>query len=131
MEKMLKNSIALSDVINAVQRELIVSQKKREKSNMPPLFKTKSLVLEANCIVTKDVKGNGEVKLNIPVPLIELDANAEISIENSMTQKITIEFSTVEESMSKENSPNNMRVIDNDGLYPHFTTVLRGLEEEE
>ena len=128
MEDLLKNGVSLSDVIRAVQNELIRSQTQRQQRGILPLFKTEKLTLEANCVVTRDMSAKGEVKLLTLLPGVDLNADANFSAEKSVIQKITIEFAVVDEDSANHRSPH---VPHRDGRYPKPTVVLTPPDEHE
>lgn len=117
MEDIMEKGISLSDTIEAIQDELIKSQKKRMEQNKPALFETDRLVLEANCIITKNVAAEGGVEFKL-IPGLPVGAKADYASEKSMVHKITIEFKTVS-SETTETSETRRRFIDEkNGKYP-------------
>lgn len=126
MEDIMEKGVSLSDTIEAIQDELIKSQKKRMEQNKPALFETERLVLEANCIIAKNVAAEGGVEFKL-IPGLPVDAKADYASEKSMVHKITIEFKTV----SSETSEARRRFIDeNSGKYPK-APVLKSPESQE
>ncbi|MCM1122889.1 MAG: hypothetical protein NC416_09920 [Eubacterium sp.] len=122
MRNIVEKGISLSDTIGAIQDELIKSQKKRKDQNKPALFETDRLVLEANCIITKNVAVEGGVEFKL-IPCLPVDAKADYASEKSMVHKITIEFKTV----SSETTETRKLMGEMSGKYPK-ATVLKSPE---
>lgn len=112
------NLIPLRDVIGAIQEELIASQKKRERSGRPRLFQTDHLTLEVNCVITKEHSAKGGLGIRILAGGIELNSGTERIYEESVTQKITIEFKVNEQGEMAFKGP-EIPVDEDTGKYPH------------
>ncbi len=107
MENIVEMGISLSDTIRAIQDELIKSQKRRKDQNQPPLFKTDRLVLEANCIITKNKAAEGGIEFKL-IPGLQVGTKADYVNEKSMVHKITIEFKTVSSENDTANQTNKV-----------------------
>lgn len=112
MEEIIKKGISLSETIGAIQDELIKSQKRREEQNKPRLFKTDRLVLEANCIITKNTSAEGGIEFKL-IPGLQSGTKADYVSEKSMVHKITIEFKTVSSEEVAENPENEVNKTKN------------------
>lgn len=123
MKDIIENGISLSDAIEAIQDELIKSQKKRIAQNKPPLFETERLVLEANCIITKNKTAEGGIDFKL-IPGLQVGAKADYVSEKSMVHKITIEFKTVD---SGTTAPKRHFIDEDNGKYPK-AVVLKSSE---
>lgn len=134
MEDIIEKGISLSDTIEAIQDELIKSQKRRKEQNKPALFKTDRLVLEANCIITKNTAAEGGIEFKL-IPGLQAGTKADYVSEKSMVHKITIEFKTVssEDTASQTNEVNETIASrrsfwdEENGKYPK-ATVLKSPE---
>lgn len=106
MEDIIEKGISLSDTIEAIQDELIKSQKRRSEQNKPALFETDRLVLEANCIITKNTAAEGGIEFKL-IPGLQVGTKADYVSEKSMVHKITIEFKTVSSEPAAKNDAND------------------------
>lgn len=126
MEDIMEKGISLSDTIEAIQDELIKSQKRRIEQNKPALFETDRLVLEANCVITKNMAAEGGVEFKL-IPGLSIGAKTDYASEKSMVHKITIEFKTVS-SETTETTKTRRRFIDeSNGIHPK-APVLKSAE---
>lgn len=130
MEDIIEKGISLSETIEAIQDELIRSQKRRSEQNKPALFETDRLILEANCIITKNTAAEGGVEFKL-IPGLQVGTKADYVSEKSMVHKITIEFKTVSSETAASNDANGKNATGRrfleDGRYPK-ATVLKSPE---
>ncbi len=105
MEDIIEKGISLSDTIEAIQDELMKSQKRRKDQGKPALFETDRLVLEANCIITKNKAAEGGIEFKL-IPGLQVGTKADYVSEKSMVHKITIEFKTVPSGQAAANPKN-------------------------
>lgn len=132
MKDIIEKGISLSETIEAIQDELIKSQKRRMEQNKPALFETDRLVIEANCIITKKTDAEGGIEFKL-IPGLKVDTKADYVSEKSMIHKITIEFKTVSPETAASIQPSETAAAkrhfpeEATGIHPH-PPVLRSPE---
>lgn len=87
----MEDNLPLKEFVRAVQSELIESEKEREESDIPPLFKVDSLEIEASVVASKRVEGKGGISIQV----VSLGGGGHV--EEQSVQKIKLTLSAVEE----------------------------------
>src|SRR5215212_9871395 len=64
-EKLIESSLSLSEMIRAVQNELVASQQEREARGQAALLEFEKVDLEVNFVVTKESEAQGGVSFQV------------------------------------------------------------------
>jgi hypothetical protein len=82
-------SLFLKDLLRSVHRELLESEREREKEGLAPLFIVRDMTVEVNFVVTETTKGEGKEDFKV------ITAGGSTQYLEQQVQKITLHLDSV------------------------------------